>query len=180
MARFSVATIAVCAALAVGLAQAWMPQAWMPQAWKPQAWAASQSDVVGTWSFVSNTANQGGTITELFGPGGKGRMVLGADGRYMIVIVRADLPKLASGNRFAGTTEENKAVVQGSNAHFGTYAVDASGSTLVFRIEGATFANWDGAEQKRAFTVAGDQLKYTIPTSTTGSGPGEVVWKRMK
>ena len=170
MPRFSTPMIAACAALAASLA----PGAPVP------ARAASQSDIVGTWGFVSNTANQGGAIVELFGPGGKGRMMLGPDGRYSIVIVRADLPKFASGSRFGGTPDDNKAVVHGSNAHFGSYTVDPAGTTITFRIEGATFPNWDGAEQKRSFTLKGDELKYIIPTSTTGSGPGEVVWRRLK
>jgi hypothetical protein len=142
--------------------------------------AASQADLVGTWAFVSDTADLGGKQIELFGTDGKGRLMLGADGRYTIVIVRSGLPKFASGSRMGGTPEENKAVIQGSNAHFGTYAVDESAGVLVFRIEGATFPNWDGAEQKRSFTLDGDILKYIIRTSTTGSGPGEVIWKRLK
>jgi hypothetical protein len=145
-----------------------------------QSQRASSKDLVGTWAFVSNTADFGGKQVELFGTDGKGRMMLGADGRYTIVIVRSGLPKFASGNRMGGTPEENRAVIQGSNAHFGTYAVDESAGALIFRIEGATFPNWDGAEQKRSFTLDDDVLKYIIPTSTTGSGPGEVIWKRLK
>jgi len=142
--------------------------------------AQTAKDLVGTWNFVSNIAEQGGKRVELFGSNGKGRMVLGSDGRYTIVIVRASLPKFASGSRFEGSPEENKAVVQGSNAHFGTYTVDEANHTLIFHIEGSTFPNWDGAEQKRPFTLTGDELKYTIPTSTTGSGPGEVIWRRLQ
>jgi hypothetical protein len=36
---------------------------------------------------------------------------------------RADLPKFAANNRNVGTPEENKAIVQGSFAYFGTYTV---------------------------------------------------------
>jgi polyisoprenoid-binding protein YceI len=141
--------------------------------------AQTAKDVVGTWTFVSYVAERGGKKVELFGSDGKGRMVLGADGRYLIVIVRAGLPKFASGSRLAGSPEENKAIVQGSNAHFGTYTVDEAATTLIFHIEGATFPNWDGAEQKRPLTLTGDELKYTVPTSTTGSGPAEVIWRRL-
>ena len=142
--------------------------------------AASLPDLAGTWAFVSNTAVRDGEKIELFGPGGKGQMMLGADGRYMIVIVRADLPRFAKDSRFEGTAEENKAVLQGSNAHYGTFTVEEAAGNLTFTIEGATFPNWAGAVQRRQFKLSGDVLTYVIPTSTTGTGSGEVVWRRMK
>jgi hypothetical protein len=83
----------------------------------------------------------------------------------MLIFLRSDLPKFASNNRASGTTDENKAVVQGSIAHFGTYTVDEAGRALVFRIEGSTFPNWSGAEQRRAMALSGDELAYTSPGS---------------
>lgn len=37
---------------------------------------------------------------------------------------------------------------------------------VVFHIEHSNFPNWDGTEQRRAFSVKGDQLTYTSPGST--------------
>lgn len=144
------------------------------------AHAASLNDLAGNWAFVSNTATLDGKRVELFGPNGKGAMMISADGHYTIVIVRAGLPKFASGNRMNGTAEENKAVVSGVNAHYGTLTVDEPAHLLSFHIQGATFPNWDGADQHRSFTLDGDVLTYVIPTSTTGGGSGEVVWKRVR
>ena len=39
-----------------------------------------------------------------------------ANGRFSVIVTRSDLPKLESNNREAGTTEENKAIVQESLA----------------------------------------------------------------
>ena len=75
-----------------------------------------------------------------------------------------------------GTPEENKAVVQGTNAHFGTYAVE--GDKLVLRIEAATFPNSTGAEQRRPFTLTGDELKVIVPVASGGGST--LVWKRAK
>ncbi len=36
------------------------------------------------------------------------------------------------------------------------------------RIEGCTFPNWDGTDQKRNMNVEGDELKVTNPARTTG------------
>ena len=44
-----------------------------------------------------------------------------ANGRYVIAIARAGIPKVASNNRTTATPEENKAIVGGSITHR-TYA----------------------------------------------------------
>jgi hypothetical protein len=48
----------------------------------------------------------------------------------------------------------------------------------VFKIEHAMFPNWEGVEQKRAFTIKGE-LTYKVPAASTG-GTSEVVWRRVK
>ena len=100
-------------------------------------------------------------------------------GRYVITFARADLPKVASNNRTTATPEENKAIVGGSVTHFGTLSVNAADQTITFKIETATFPNWDGTEQKRPFTLTGDELQWTVPAAS-GGGTGTTVWKRAK
>jgi hypothetical protein len=97
----------------------------------------------------------------------------------VLAIVRAGLPKVASNNRTTATPEENKAIVGGSLAHFGTLSVNAADKTFTFKIETATFPNWSGTEQKRPFTISGDQLRYTA-AAASGGGTATVVWKRDK
>src|SRR5216117_4082860 len=57
----------------------------------------------------------------------------GSNGRYVIAFSRADLPKVASNNRTTATAEENKAIVGGSLAHFGTVSVNATDKTFTFK-----------------------------------------------
>jgi hypothetical protein len=136
--------------------------------------AAAQSikSVAGTYTIVSVPA---------YGANARGRMMLGADGRYSIVLARATLPKFASNSRIKGTADEYKAVVEGSIAHYGTYTVDDGGKAITYNIEASTFPNFDATSQKRALKVAGDLLTYTVTTPSAG-GPGgnDVVWKRIK
>ncbi len=58
-----------------------------------------------------------------------------ANGRFPVIITRSDLPKLASNNREAGTTEENKAIVQESLAYFGTCSVSEPDKTITSHVE---------------------------------------------
>ena len=102
-----------------------------------------------------------------------------SDGRFVIINTRPDRPKFASNNRLDGTPEENKAVAQGTIFYFGTYSVNEAEKTLTVRIEVSSFPNWEGTEQKRPFTITGDELKWTNPVSTAGVG-AVVTLKRAK
>jgi Lipocalin-like domain len=144
------------------------------------ATAQTARDLVGSWEPVSITAEQGGRKVELFGENPRGLVVFGADGRYVLLLARRDLPRFASNARPSGTAEENRAVVQGSFAHAGTYAVDEASKAIVFRIETSTFPNFDGTEQRRSFTLSGDTLTYAVPTSSAGQGAARSVFRRAK
>ncbi len=143
----------------------------------PRAVAQTAKDLAGSWTLVSVTNEKDGQKSEPFGPNPKGSLMLDGN-RFSIVILRSGRPKFASNNREAGTPDENKATVQGSIAYFGTYSVN--GKDLVLHVEGSTFPNWEGAEQKRHLTVAGDELRYVNPAPSTGSGTAQLVWKRTK
>ncbi len=141
--------------------------------------AQTTKDLVGTWTVVSAFTEQGGTKTETYGPNPKGILIVADNGRYAIAAMRVGLPKLASNNRETGTTEENKAIVAGSIAHFGTLSVNAAEKAIILKVDAATFPNWDGTEQMWPFTLVGDELKFTVPAAS-GGGTAVTVWKRAK
>ena len=144
------------------------------------ALAQSSSDVVGMWTLVSSVTEKDGTKTDQFGSGAKGMMTLESDGRFMLTIIGPDLPSFASNSRAAGTPEENKAVVSKSIAMIGTYMVNAADKTLTFKVDSATFPNWNGTEQKRLLASSNkDELKYITPSASSG-GVGTVTWRRAK
>jgi len=67
-----------------------------------------------------------------------------------------------------------------SIAYFGTYSVGEADHALNFHIEGSTFPNWKGSDQKRLFKLRGDELSWTNPTSSSGAGTAQTVWKRVQ
>ena len=71
--------------------------------------------------------------------------------------------------------------MQGSNSHFGKYLVDETSKIINFKIEHASFPNWEGTELKRFYTYASDTFKYVVTNTTQGgkSVIAEVVWKRL-
>jgi hypothetical protein len=130
--------------------------------------AQTADSLVGTWEWVSveNTTSDGMT-THPFGPKPGGYLTFDRDGRFFWLIARPGRAKFASGRRNQGSADENKAAVQGSLAYVGTYAV--SRDILILKIEASTYPNEEGAEQKRTFTLSGDELSWRNPLVSTGA-----------
>ena len=134
----------------------------------------------GSWTMASNVLDQDGKKSEPFGPAAKGTVIFTNNGRYAVIITRADVPKFASSVRTTGTAEENKAAVQGSIAYFGTYTANDADKTVVMHAEGSTFPNWAGTDQKRTIELPGDELKFINQNPSMGPGTVTVTWKRVK
>jgi hypothetical protein len=147
--------------------------------WAGEVGAQTTTDFAGTWTLVSAVTEQGGKKTHIYGANPKGSMTVDAKGRYALVITRARLPRIASDNRMTATPEENRQIVEGSLAHFGTLSVNAADKTFTFKIEAATFPNWNGTEQRRRFTLSGDTLEYTL-SAASGGGNATAIWKRAR
>jgi hypothetical protein len=140
-----------------------------------------KEQIVGSWTYASaDTVAPDGKRTPTFGPNPSGLTIFASDGRYVSFVIRADVPKFAANSRTAGTPEENKAVVQGGIATFGRYTINEADHTLTLNIERSSYPNWNGTEQKRPLTLAGDELTYIVPVASGGGGRGEVVLKRVK
>jgi hypothetical protein len=137
--------------------------------------------IQGSWNLVSIYNEQDGKKTDVFGPNPRGSLILTSDGRFSWILMRASLPKFASNNRMKGTVEENQAIVQGAIAFFGTYTVGSDKEqTANLHIEGSTFSNWDGQDQKRVMTVKGDELKLVNSAPSIGGGINYNIWRRAK
>ena len=144
------------------------------------AFAQPVNELVGSWTLVSVTVKRGDQKFEPFGSNPKGLLIFDRSGRFSIIVTRSDLPKFQSNNRIAGEPEVERAIVQGSIAYFGTYSVNDGDHAYTLHVEGGTFPNWIGTDQKRIFTVTGDELKYTNSNRSSGAGTSLVVWKRAK
>lgn len=140
--------------------------------------AATGFQPVSAQTLAEMAGSYTAVVANNFGPAPKGSLMLDANGRFSIVLMRNDLPKFA-GARTKGTPEEYKATVEGSLAYYGSYTV--KDGEIFLHIEASTYPNWNGTEQKRTnLTVSGDEIKYTSPTPSAGGAPDQLVWKRIK
>jgi Lipocalin-like domain len=139
-----------------------------------------KEQLIGTWALVSNTTTlPDGTKADTWGPNPKGQAIYESNGRMSFIITASNLPKFASNNRGTGTPDENKAVVLGSIAYFGTYAVNETDKSYTVQIESSTFPNWAGTAQKRMIVISGDEFTFSNPAGS-GGGSIESKWKRVK
>ncbi len=140
--------------------------------------AQSADKLVGTWIDVSNlNVAKDGSQSEIFGANPSGLVMFQPNGRFMVIYTRANLPKFASGNRMQGTPEENKAIVQGTFAMFGTYSVE--GKTLTLNVAGGTWPSWTGTTQTAELTFrTNDEMAYAIPNTIGGKSINTL--KRVK
>ena len=141
------------------------------------AMAQTAKDFVGTWKNTANvTVGADGKRTSVFGPHGTGMAIFAADGHFVLLNHNPDTPKFAGDSRAKGTDAENKAAVAGGIGLYGTYTV--SGKAITMKVDGSTYPNWTGTEQKR------DIIKFTPGEFTWGlknslGGRGETTWKKM-
>jgi hypothetical protein len=134
---------------------------------------------IGSWTLISLTSGEGANQTLPYGPNPNGTMMVDANGRFSITVVRSDLPKFASNNRMSGTPEENKAIVQGTIAYFGTYTIDEATHVLTVNVEGSSFPNFTGGTQTRILSFQDDEVTYFNPTPSMG-GSAKVTYRRAK
>jgi len=128
-----------------------------------------KDQLIGTWTFVSST----GKLTDgspTWGTNPMGSLIFTENGRFSVQIMRSDRAKFASNNRMKGTSEEIKATVEGT-----------TGKTVTYKIEGASFPNWNGTDQKRPIvSLTSDELKYSNPAPSIGGPTTELTWKRAR
>jgi len=99
-----------------------------------------------------------------------------AGGRYIITVMQPDRAGYASNALRQGTAEENKATADGTITYFGTYSVSEADRNIAIHVDGSSFPNWNGSDQKRYVAITGDQLTLTVRPPSGESI--DVVWKR--
>ena len=142
---------------------------------------AAEPTLAGTWALTAaDRLKPDGSRARDYGEHPKGRLIIDAQGRYSLQIFDGDRPRIASGDKAKATPEELAGAVAGSSTHYGTVAVDPVAHVLVFRIEGASFPNWDGTEQRRKYALTADSLSYQVPTPRPDGSVPISEWRRER
>ena len=138
-----------------------------------------KEQLVGTWTLLSWEQKKGdGTKVERYGTSPTGIAFFDEGGRYIITAMRSDRAKYASNALWQSTPEENKETADGTITYFGTYSISEPDSSITVRVDGSSFPNWNGTNQKRFVTIAGDHLMLTV--RPPGGDVVDVIWRRAK
>jgi hypothetical protein len=140
-----------------------------------------KEQIIGTWALV---------VCEVVAPdGSKAPLVVGSNpaGQYIFTPdshfsfqAAADLPKFASGENGKTTPDENKAVVEGSIAYYGTYTANDAERTITLHIERSSFPNLNGSDGKRIITaLTPEEMSYINP-ARRGGGAINCAYRRAK
>jgi hypothetical protein len=136
---------------------------------------------VGTWrlvSFVGHRAD-GGEATD-FGRSPRGCLMYTKGGRMSVHITHSDRTPFKSGDPFRASLEELKEAFDRYFGYFGTYTVDESAGTVTHHVEGASYPNYVGKDQRRSFTWQGNRLVLSTPPERAGGADATYVatWER--
>jgi hypothetical protein len=135
--------------------------------------------LAGTWTLVAaDVLHPDGSRAHDYGEAPKGLLLIDRAGRYSLQIFRADRPHFVHPAKAKASAQEYRAAVMGSSTHYGTVAIKPDRHQLVFHIEAASFPNWEGQQQTRAFELHGDTLSYRVPPRPNGDVPVSV-WRRI-
>jgi hypothetical protein len=141
---------------------------------------AAQPSLAGTWTLVAaDDLHPDGSRTHGYGEAPKGRLIIDGQGRYSLQIFKAERARFAAGDKRKGVPAEYESAVLGSSTHYGEVEADPAAHVLTFRIDGASYPNWEGTQQKRRYELKGDELSYQVPPTPDGTIPISV-WKRVR
>ncbi|HWK73017.1 MAG TPA: lipocalin-like domain-containing protein [Povalibacter sp.] len=139
----------------------------------------SDTSLAGTWTLVAaDVLHPDGSRSHDYGDAPKGLLLIDRAGHYSLQIFRAERPRFANPDKTKASAREYQAAVLGASTHYGTLAVEPGRRQLVFHIEAASFPNWEGQQQIRAFELNGDTLSYRVPPRPDGNVPVSV-WRRI-
>ena len=119
------------------------------------------NQVAAAWRLDSARADTPGGSAQPFGPEPGGYLIFTDSGYFTDVLHRPAPPALVSGDRLAGTDEENARTVRETLVVFGTYTVDDAGAFKDEQVLRSSFPNWNGMRRDTSSlteTVHGDTM----------------------
>jgi hypothetical protein len=105
------------------------------------------------------------------------------DGYVSAQLSRPDRPHFASGDWFAGSTEDYLAEASNYTAYSGPFHVDEEAQTLTHSMFVSLFPNWTGQTQPRRVELDGDTLRLGTawPIRSKGKNVSSVLtWRRAE
>lgn len=140
-----------------------------------------KNNVVGTWTPISAIVHKNGTETFPYGKNPTGRLIFTSEMQFLEYIMDSETPPFKSKIRGEGTDKENRRLLNGSLALYGTYTVDKEGNFAGNRVEGSSFPNWVGnirTTDDLSLIVEGNSMTELF--FRPSGAKVEIIWKRVQ
>jgi hypothetical protein len=141
--------------------------------------------LIGAWKLVSYEEHpvDGSEPFEPLGHEPRGIIMYTPDGYMSAQLSKPDRPNFASGDWFAGTTEDYQSQATSYIAYSGPFHVDEDKGTLTHSMFVSLFPNWTGQTQPRRVELEGDTLR--LGTASPIASSGKIVnfvltWRRAE
>ena len=134
---------------------------------------ANGNQVAAAWRLISARADTLDGTVQPFGPAPSGYLIFTDSGYFTDVLHRPDLPAFGSGDRLAGTGEENAHTVQDTLVVFGTYTVDEDGAFKDEQVLRSSFPNWNG--MRRDTSSLTETVREDTMTEHLDDGNGVII-----
>jgi len=138
--------------------------------------------LVGTWRLVSFAARGAeGRETLTYGPGPRGILIYDRGARMSVQIARSDRKPFKADDPFRGSPEELKDAFDGYFGYFGGYTVDEKAGAVTHHVEGGSYPNFAGTDQRRLVAWQDDRLVLSTPPEPMGGSEVTYVaiWERQ-
>ena len=136
--------------------------------------------IVGTWRLISAETfdGQGNPVLTY----DDGILQYTASGHMSAQLYRKSRPKFAAKEWYDASDAEIRSAFVGYAAYFGTFEIREAESSVVHRVVGSLFPNWEGGEQQRFYRFDGDRLILsTAPGMVTDQRAGaRLIWERVE
>jgi Lipocalin-like domain len=136
---------------------------------------------VGTWRLVSFLGHGAdGPETNTYGSNPHGFLIYDKGGRMSVQIARSNQRPFKSDDPSHASLEELKDASEGYFGYFGRYTVDERAGTVTHHVEGGSYPNFVGTDQRRLFTLQNDRLVLSTSAERTSRSVTYVAtWERQ-
>ncbi len=143
--------------------------------------------LAGAWRLVSveTTRPNGEVIYPFYGKHPEGLLIYDRSGWMSVQIVSDPKPAVPSSSSregfLAATPAEKTVAIDGYYSYFGTWTVDASGSTVTHHIQQSLYPGERGEDGIRRFTTDGNRLTLVAKAHELGEDhERKLVWERIQ
>jgi hypothetical protein len=131
----------------------------------------------GGWRLLSwRWCDEAGEVDSPLGDDPVGQLMYDSSGTVSAQLARRNQLRFEDDDWRRATADEKKAAWSGYFAYFGTYTVDEDAREVIHHVEGSSFPNLVGTEQRRSCTFAENRLTLAAETPW---GRVTIVWEKF-